>query len=508
MKPRLYQNPLLFRLLGLPIALLIVQGGACARDDSVSCNGDDPKIERPSNWEVESHCTGVEPDYDKLFSDKVVHRFDITMSAKHHRIALDDLEAKLSGGGPGEDPDGLPAPIWVPVTVRFEGKTWEKVGMRWKGHSSLRAAYQAGIRKLAFRLNFDKFEDIYPNLKNQRFFGFKKMTFSNGYKDASLIRDKLAADIFRDGGVPAPRGTFARVYLDFGEGSVYIGLYAMIEDPSNRMLDNQFQDDRGKLYKPWGDPAAWLSLDELAELDGAAGGGGQSLVMRYFKRSDIPYSTFLQLNESDFSEIIGTLHVLHAGREVPQIWRSNLEATFNVKRFLKWLAINQTMVNWDAYGCMHHNYYLYADPTDNRRLTWFPWDMNESMRMHTQPGCVDPGSVMLDEIVNPDPNDTELVWNWPLIRFILGDPEYRKIYRSELKAALEGAFEIDRVYERMDYLHDLISPYVVGPKAEESAPYTNLNDPEDFTNSLTEAEDALKPHVKKRHEAVKEALRQ
>jgi spore coat protein CotH len=90
-----------------------------------------------------------------------------------------------------------------------------------------------GILKLSFRFNFDKYEDEHPDTKNQRFYGFKKMTFSNGFKDSSLIRDKVAADLFRAAGVPAARGTFVRVYLDHGDGPVYMGLYTMIEDPSD-----------------------------------------------------------------------------------------------------------------------------------------------------------------------------------------------------------------------------------------------------------------------------------
>jgi len=38
---------------------------------------------------------------------------------------------------------------------------------------------------------------------------------------------------------------------------------------------------------------------------------------------------------------------------------------------------NNTMVNWDSYGVMAHNYYLYNDPV--RHLTWIPWDHNEAL---------------------------------------------------------------------------------------------------------------------------------
>ena len=52
----------------------------------------------------------------------------------------------------------------------------------------------------------------------QRFHGFKKMTFSNGFMDPSSIRDKVAADLFR-----AERATvLEKVAVDVGF-AVYLG---------------------------------------------------------------------------------------------------------------------------------------------------------------------------------------------------------------------------------------------------------------------------------------------
>ena len=315
------------------------------------CDGDGEDVERPGHWTRDSHCKGADPDYDRLFDDTVVHRIDIAIPAASHRAMLDDLDQLLagSGGGPGGPGGGPPAdtdedPIWVAVTVGYDGLEWTEVGMRYKGNSSLRSAYQAGIDKLAFRLDFDQYEQAHPELDDQRFFGFKKMTFSNGFNDPSLLRDKLAADIFRDSGVPAARGAFARIYADVGDGPVYFGLYTMIEDPSNRLLDSQFEDDSGNLYKPDGTGASWSS----------------------FVASDFEKKT----NEeaADWSDIESAIAALHADRSDAATWRAGLEASFDVDGFLRWLAHNQAMVNWDTYGWMTHNYYLYADPEPRRAI--------------------------------------------------------------------------------------------------------------------------------------------
>jgi hypothetical protein len=55
---------------------------------------------------------------------------------------------------------------------------------------------------------------------------------------------------------------------------------------------------------------------------------------------------------------------LHASTRTsnPTQWEKDLEPEFDVDGFLKYLAVNTTIQNWDTYGRMTHNYYLYNDP--------------------------------------------------------------------------------------------------------------------------------------------------
>ena len=246
----------------------------------------------------------------------------------------------------------------------------------------------------------------------------------------------------------------------------------MIEDPSNRMLDTQFDDDGGNLYKPEGAAASWEYFDEL----------------------DFAKKT----NEvgADWTDVIEAIDALHADRGDVASWRAGLERVFDVDAFLRCLALNQAMVNWDSYGFMSHNYYVYADPSRDGRLVWFPWDLNEAMLVRSGPGG-DATSVMLDDIDE----------RWPLIRYLLDDPVYRARYEAELRAALDGAFAIDTVQQQMDAYHALIAPYVVGADGE-VAPYTFLASDSEFETSLTTGDNALKPHVEARHAAVLAALGQ
>ncbi len=464
-------------------------GAVSAEAGSPLCDGDPSTLVRPAGWTKASHCPGEDAAYGEVFDAKVLHRIDIAVSQADYQATLDDLDENYSGGGVTGDLDALPNPIYVPVTLSYGGKTWTHVGMRWKGHASLKGAWQRGVRKLSFTLDFDRYEDDHPELTNQRFHGFGKLSFSNGYNDPSMIRDKTAAAVFRAAGVPAARSAFAPVYLDTGNGPKYLGMYTMIEDPADRMLEDQLGDDSGDLYKPWGEAARWLSLSEIPQTD----------VETYFEK---------ETNSSgkDWSDVLSALAALHSDRTDPAAWRSKLEEVFDTPAFLKALAVNQVIANWDSYGCMHHNYFVYANPKNGGKLLWFPWDLNESMKSTEQDKCPPPGSVMLDEIVQGAP-EGEYDVGWPLIRYLLADAQYRAQYATLLQQVIDGAFAADPLIAQMREDHELIAPYVVGPVETETYPFTNLTSLEEFNESVDgTGVDALAAHVKARHEAVKAAL--
>jgi len=351
-------------------------------------------VGRPAGWARETHRKSAGCMYDILFDDSKVQRIDIIIDPAVYR----SMEKDVAAYKPGSSVD----PKYVPVTVKYDGHTWWKVGMRYKGNSTLIMARDRG-HKLPFRLYFDKFEDDYPKIKDQRFYGFKKMTFSNNFSDASFLREKVCADIFRTGGVPAARGAFYRVFVDKGDGVVYWGFYTMIEDPSDGMLDNQFNESTGNLYKPEGDAAAWTEFDQKS----------------FIKKTN--------KNAGDWSDIRAALDALHSSRKNAAVWRVGLESVFYVNIFIRWLAINTAIVNWDSYGSMPQNYYIFQNQEDHGRLAWFPWDLNMSMDFESSPGG---GGLTL--ALNDVGND------WPLIRYVMDDPIYNEQYHQELIKTLEG----------------------------------------------------------------------
>lgn len=415
-------------------------------------------------WSAESHAKGSEGDSDLVFPEDGVIRLDISICAGNWESLQADLDAVMEEAGVGvgdsgaAPPNGPPAggapvallsdPAYVPVNVSFDGKTWPSVGFRYKGNSSLWGPYMEGRSKLPFRLEFDQYEDEDEALEDQRFWGYKELKFSSAYTDDSLIRDRLASTTFRDAGVPAAQGGFAAVYVDAGDGPVFWGLYTAYEDPCGELLDGWFGEDGGNCYEAEDEDLVTLNTEGLEK-----------------KTNE---------DEDDWSDVSALIDTL-ADRDLSEEdWRATLEAEFNVDGFLRALAVNNLIGNWDSYGLMSHNYFLYADPGDDGRLSWIPWDFNMS---YTSESMRAPLSIGMDEVGE----------EWPMIRRLMDDEVYAAAYADHLDELLSGAFDAERQQERMERWHALVAEYA----ALEAEPYTNLSSAQGFEQALDEASDAL-----------------
>ncbi|HEY9061930.1 MAG TPA: CotH kinase family protein [Pseudobacteroides sp.] len=443
-------------------------------------------VARPQGWTEETHSKKADPNYQVVFPEDKVNRIDITISSQNYNT----METNVKSLNMMSTTD----PIYVPATVKFNGYTWTNVGVRYKGSSTLFTPLQSGKHKLPLHLKFDKFEDQYPEIDNQRFYGFQDLKLSNCWYDPSFIRDKLTSDIFRSAGVPTARGAFYRVYIDSGSGPVYWGLYTGFEDVANKMLDTQFGSDEGNLYKG------------LAASTGfGMGTASNGADLTVFKKEG--YEKKTNEDADDWSDLQALVTALNAPRSNAATWRANLEKVFNVNLFLRWLAINTAITNFDTYGWVTKNHYLYQDVADNGRMVYIPWDFNLSLTedpfgMMGMPGMgglpgmpgmgTIPATLSLNEIGN----------NWPLIRYLIDDLVYKNIYHYEMKNAMSTCFNQATITAKMSQLHEMIRPFTVGAEGEKS-PYSFLtNGATQFNQGLTD----LKNLVTKRHSAVNSYL--
>lgn len=495
-----------------------------------------------------------EPDYDMVFPNDSVNRIDLVIKPDDWQKMLDNMteiygefgnstHMSIPNGNfsPGENSGemGMPGghgmsdvnPVYVPAQVTLNGKTLDNVGIRFKGFSSLSGSWGEGTYKISLKLDCDEFKDEYPEVKGQTLYGFDKLNLQSGFGDNSLMRDKIVTEVFRDSGVPAPRASFYQVYIDKGSGPEYFGLYTMIEDVGDTMISSQFNDGSGNLYKAEGEHDATFQNGT-------------------FNSSFFDKET--NKKQNDYSDLEQFYTALNSEKRTsdPSAWRSDLESIFDVNEFITWLATNTVIQNWDTYGSMAHNFYLYTNPSTGQ-ITWIPWDNNFALQNGSAgmggdhpdfgnffAGNNSPVSSGMDNfanlgtgtIVNSTPGifpmggpggmgggmnmthmgpgggtqDISLVnvtSDWPLIRYLMDDPVYHEKYVSAVEAVITDVFNPDRMNTIYTRNHELISPYVVGENGEQEG-YTHLKSSEDFATSL----DLLISHTASQYEAAQKFL--
>jgi len=160
-------------------AFFLVVFTSCRKDNLVSEQEEIIDTADYEDWTEETHGENATLNYDVVFNQNEVLRFDIVIDPDDWAAMQSDLADNIgsTGGGPGGGPGGGDpggqtlttdyVPIWVPCSFNFNDKEWYHVGIRFKGNSSLQSAYQSGNSKLSFKLDFDKFEIDYPAMKNQ-----------------------------------------------------------------------------------------------------------------------------------------------------------------------------------------------------------------------------------------------------------------------------------------------------------------------------------------------------
>lgn len=458
------------------IALIIISLSACRSNDLID-NADDEIIDLADyvDWDVTTHSNTVAPNYSVVFTKAKVLRFDITISSDDWQLMQSDLAANLSsgfggpaggapGGGQGMDLNSDYDPVWVPCSFNFNNTEWYHVGIRFKGNSSLQSAYQSGNKKLSLKLDFDQFEDVYPALKDQRFYGFKQLNLNNNFNDASLMREKVGADLFRQFGLVASHTAFCVVYIDNGTGSQYYGVYALVEEVDDTVVKTQFDASSGNLYKPDGEAAKFASGT--------------------YNTDEFKLKT--NKDSADYSDVKALYDVLTSSKRTSdeEAWKAKLETILNVDGYLKWLAANTTIQNWDTYGRMTHNYYLYNNP-ENNLLTWIPWDNNEAFQVGKQREAL---SLAL----------TEVGTEWPLIRYLISVDQYNEIYKNYLHKFINEVFVPAQMSTTYATYYNLLKEFAY---AEESG-YTFIQTDTEFDQAV----ETLKTHAQSRTDAVNNFL--
>lgn len=349
---------------------------------------------------------GTAQDKDPIFGLGRVHQIEVALPAAEWSV-LQRSSPRGGAGAGGTDytqADGRLVHVgsgfggyfpWAHADVRLDGQEFRNVGLRYRGNFSFTSSSIAAPLRASLKLKLDTYGT------KGSWAGIKTLNFNAGNLDTSLTREALAFALFRAAGVPAPRTAYAEIRFTVPElyNNTRGGFYVMIENVNRAFLKEALPPGQGLLMKPEGTrggiqaPAGstWASYKGVLRPDREATEHEQQRVM-------------------EFAQLISQNDVA--------LFRARVGTYLDVEEFLRFLAINAFIENWDSYLGGSHNYYLYLDSSDDK-FRFIPWD--EDLAMGTRPG----GQGI--NLAFP------MQGNQPLIYWLLEDPAVQARYRAVLK---------------------------------------------------------------------------
>ena len=250
--------------------------------------------------------------------------------------------------------------VEVPAQMTVDGKTYDDVGIRFRGNTSYQMVPRGSKRSLNLTVDYGK--------KDQRLYGRKTLNLLNANSDPSFLRTVLYDRIGRQY-LPALNANLVRVVIN-GENW---GIYTNEEQFNKDFLRKWFGDANG---------ARWRVPPNFS------GGSGLMYLGDDLAQYKQNYVIKSKDNDADWRKLVELCRAL---QDTPQDKReAEFDKLMNVDEMLWFLAVDNVLIDGDGYFGRASDYSLYLD-THYNRFYVFAYDNNETLRAPEGPGMGGPG---------------------------------------------------------------------------------------------------------------------
>ena len=238
---------------------------------------------------------------------------------------------------------------FYPADLHWGGLRVRNVGIRSRGLGSRNGT------KLGLHVEFGRF------VVGQELLGLESVELDNLWQDPSMLRDFVAMAVFAHVGQPAPRESFARLYIN----REYQGVYAIVETIDANQLRRTVAEPGGFLFE-----YRWLDRYELTELPDDLDALGRRFERRT-RRSEPAAAAY--------SPIAAMIRAVNAPDD--ERWRAAVETYVDVRQFLAHVSVEQFLSEHDGLTGYEglNNFYLYRAP-GSLRHQFLPWDRDYSFQ--------------------------------------------------------------------------------------------------------------------------------
>ena len=266
-----------------------------------------------------------------LFDSSVVHDVQITFDQDDYTQLVDDYVTT------GEK-------TWIEATVTIDGTTFENVGIRLKGNSSLFSVSQetsGSPEDLPWLIRLDKYID------GQTYQGYGDLVIRSNSTETA-INEAVAVELLELAGLASEQAIATTFTVNGGETELRLAM----EHPDDEWDDANFDNDDGALYK--------------ADSEGD-----------YSYRGDDPDAyedVFNQkAGDDDLEPLIDFLDFINNADD--DIFSNELADHLDIEAFATYLALQDLVGNADDINGRGNNSYLHYD-YESEQFTVVSWDLN------------------------------------------------------------------------------------------------------------------------------------
>lgn len=313
---------------------------------------------------------------------------------------------------------------WSSAEFDLGGQAFTNVGLRFKGDGTFLDSRRTYRRP--YKVDLDR------RVHGRDFVGLTTLNLHNLVADRSFLADTLGYEFYREAGLPAPRTTFARLFLtiDGRWERRLLGLYLLVENPDADWIRNTFPATNTVLFKP-------TTLELFEDL----GDDWEDYEAVYEPKTKVPEQPRQRLRElarlvshasdTEFSDRVGDY--------------------LDLDRTARYFACETLLSNYDGIYSNGQNYLLWWDPRHGR-FGFSPWDLDHSWGEFGWIGTA------------RDREQASLFHPWVgknrFLERLFAVDAFQDYYRGHLTEFLDALFVPERLHHRLDELASAIRPAI------------------------------------------------
>ena len=355
---------------------------------------------------------------------------------------------------------------WTHAGFAIDSLKFSDIAVRYKGNGTYYQGESSG--KISLKVDLNKY------VKGQKVAKLDKLNFANNITDPGWMNEELSYRLFRDAGVPAPRTSYARIYVTIANQRPreYWGLYSIVEDVDDAFAKDRFGTKDGLLLKP-----VTTSLFHYLGDD--------------WKKYNQIYDPKDDMTDAQTQRVLDFCKLVTNAGDAE--FAAKLGEYLDLDEFARFMAVTVWLTDLDSILDNGQNFYVWLNPK-TQKFSFIAWDKDHSFGQFARYGSAAQRRSL--SIAHPYADGN------PFLQRVFSVPAFKTLYMARLNEFRTTIFQPERFIRQVDEIVPAIRPAI----QEESPSKVKWFDAMTSSNSSDNFTETIKIFVKARAQSVGDQL--